>query len=303
MLTIELSPRPSAVTNGSTAGVIKSLGRLLDRCEVENIRDLTLRMPADLPVGFDEALRPVLNRPFRFHAWFRGVPPVSLANLFYATGNRVTIGIVMSPRERDGLSQALKSPVYAAGAPWQTGLFLAFPVPLAGFCQGLEIEPRAGTNLTLGLAWNELESGPALIPPVAESEWTRFLLETAGWWTERGVTTHLECGVPLCIFPTEQLGKLALLKVRQPLAVCAPSLVVTLDGHARACPLLPAGGWVAMPAGVSLREFETQIISSSKLFASFCNRPNEQSCRSLATGACGGGCIAHNAQAWRGSVA
>ena len=74
---------------------------------------------------------------------------------------------------------------------------------------------------------------------------------------------QIACGLPLCVFSTEQLGRLALLKIRLPPASCVPGLVVTLDGRVRACPRLPAGGWVAMPAGVGLRELAGRLAAPS----------------------------------------
>ena len=299
MIGIELdSRRVVEAARSLTAEDIQALASLLDRCDRENMRDVALRFPSAPSEEFGAALRPLLARPFRFSAWFRARPPAGLAELFISAGHAITIATISSP-EGCGLGSLLKSPVYAASAAWQVNLFLALPTPppnLAAVLDGLE--PRRGTSLTLGLAWNGPETGPSELTPLAEREWAGVLLAMAAWGTERGVTVHLACGLPLCLFSTEQLGELALLKVRLPLALCTPSPVITLDGRARACPRLPANGWVALPTGVLLRELGRQLIGSTGLFAGFCNRAGERSCRSLATGACGGGCVAHNALAW-----
>ena len=297
MISIELDSRNVADAAGSRAPKdVQALASLLDRCDGENIRDVVLRFPAAPSEEIGGALRPLLARPFRFSAWFRAPPPAGLAELFISTGHRITIATTSSP-DGPGLSSLLKSPAYAAGAPWQVSLFLALPAPLPSLAEVLDgLEPRRGTSLTLGLGWRNPESGPLEMTPLAEREWADLLLAMAAWWTERGVTIHLACGLPLCLFSTEQLGELALLKVRLPLALCMPSLMVTLDGRVRACPRLPADGWVAMPGGdLALKELGLQLIGSTRSFGAFCNRPSEESCRSLATGACGGGCTAHNA--------
>lgn len=302
MISIEFDPVPVVAADHSISGTMELLGRLLDRCEAENIRDVALRLPTSPALELGAALRPVLGRPFRFSAWFRGVPPLALADVFLSVGHRVTIGAVVSSNCDDSLLNVLKSAAYLAGASWQVSLFLAWSAAHFDFTEGLDgVEPRSGTNVTLGVSWKGLDSGPSVIQASAERDWARVLPKAAAWWTERGVTVHLACGLPLCMFSTGQLGDLALQRIRQPLARCAPGLAVTLDGRARVCPRLPAEGWTPMPAGVALRELEDRLIGSSSSFAAFCNRAAEQSCRSLGTGACGGGCMAHNALMWRGN--
>jgi hypothetical protein len=300
MITIELDSCGESAADISEAGTARLISRLLDRCEAENIRDVALRLPAIASKNLEAAIRPLLGRPFRFSAWFRSSPPAELAELFVAAGHRITIATTATP-DGSALHSLLKSQAYTLGAPWQVSLFIALPAPLSGFAEGLDgVTPRTGTNITLGLAWASPEAGPSPITSPAEKEWAKVLPDMATWWTGQGVTIHLACGLPLCLFSTEQLGELALSKVRHPLAACTPGLVVTLDGRVRACPRLPVSGWVSMPTGVSLKELANQLIGNTSFFAAFCNRAGEQSCRSLATGACGGGCMAHNALIWHG---
>ncbi|MGA2138646.1 MAG: hypothetical protein ABSH14_07265 [Verrucomicrobiia bacterium] len=295
MITIEFDPRGVA---DAVIPPVQALGSLLDRCDEENIRDVVMRLPETPGEDLELVLRPLMNRPFRFSAWFRAQPSARLAELFISAGHRITIAATVIPY-RSVLRSVMKSPAYASGMPWQVNLFLALPPPPPGVAEVLKgLAPRAETSITLGIAWNNLETGPSSITPPEEKEWVEVLLRMATWCTERGVTVHIACGLPLCMFSTEQLGRLALLKVRPPLASCTPGLVLTLDGRVRACPRLPASGWVAMPAGIGLRELTSQLVGPSELFAGFCGRAGEQSCRSLATGACGGGCRTHNALGW-----
>ena len=300
MISIELDSCGVAEAAGSlTAEAVQALHFLLDRCDQEKVRDVALRLPSVPSENLELVLRAVLARPFRFSAWFRAPPTASLAERFISAGHRITIAATLSPDGHE-LKGLLKAPAFACGAPWQVSLFLALPVPpsnLARLFNGLE--PRRGISLTLGLGWSGPETGPSLIPAPLEPEWAEVLLGMAALGIERGVTVHLACGLPLCLFSTEQLGELALMKVRLPLAVCAPGLVMTLDGHAQACPRLPAGGWVPLPAGVALRELASQLTGPCRFLAGFCGRPGEQSCRSRSTGACGGGCLANNASGWR----
>jgi len=301
MISIELDSRGGGTIAGAFGSAqVQALSLLLDRCDQENIRDISLRLPAAPTADFAASLRPLLKRPFRFSAWFRASPPAALAQLLLSTGHRITLTATAFP-DGDELERALGDPALAAGAPWQVNLFLAVPTPPHGAAtRNFALKPRAGTNLTLGLGWADPESGPRGMWHEAERLWAEALLELAAWWTERDVTVHLACGLPLCLFSTEQLGRLALLKVRLPLALCAPSLVVTLDGRARVCPRLPAGGWMAMPAGTAFTELASQLIGPTGFFSAFCNRSAEQSCRSFTTGACGGGCMADNALMWQG---
>lgn len=302
MIAIEFDPVPAVAAAHSISGTMESLSRLLDRCEVENIRDVTLRLPALPAQELAAMLRPVLSRPFRFSAWFRSPPPLALADTFFSAGHRMTIGVVASPTCGDRLPDVLKSASYLAGAPWQVSLFLAWPAAHFDLTKGLDgVQPRSGTNVTLAVSWTGLDSGPSGIAASAEHDWVQALPKAAAWWTTRGVTVHLACGLPLCLFSSGQLGELALQRIRPPLAHCSPSLTVTLDGRARACPLLPAGGWSLLPAGVALRDLPERLIGSSNAFAAFCDRAAEHSCRSRNTGACGGGCMAQNATLWHGN--
>ena len=301
MITIDLEPR------GAAAAAIpfglrteQALGALLDRCDEENIRDVVLRLPAAPSEDLEAMLHPVLARRFRFSAWFRALPTARLADLFISAGHRITVAVTASPDGR-GLHDLLKCPALAAGAPGQVGWFIALPAPPPNLAEWLEgLEPCAGITFSLGLAWSDPETGPSPLPPLAERQWVEALMGMAAWATRRGVTLRLACGLPLCLFSTEQLGELALSKVHPPLAVCAPGLWVALDGRARACPRLPADGWTAVPAGVPLRELAGQLIRPAEFFAAFCGRAEERACRGLSTGACGGGCIAHNALSWQG---
>ena len=301
MISIELDSCGVTEAAGSlTAEAVQTLHCLLDRCDQENVRDIVLRLPAAPSENLERVLRAVLARAFRFSAWFRAPPTASQAELFISAGHRITIAATLSLDGHE-LKGLLKKPAFACGAPWQVSLFLALPAPWPKLAEVLDgLESRRGTSLTLGLAWNSPETGPHAMTPVAERKWAEVLLAMAEWWTERGVSVHLACGLPLCLFSTEQLGRLALLKVRIPLALCLPNPVITLDGRARACPRLPAEGWAALPAGGGLKELGGQLIGSAGFFSGFCGRAGEQSCRSLATGACGGGCLAHNALAWQG---
>jgi hypothetical protein len=299
MISIELdTDRVAQVAGRLTAEGAQSFHDLLDRCARENVRDIQLRLPAKPSEDFERVLRKVLARPFRFSGWFRAMPTLSLAELFISAGHRITIAPAIRP---DGLRlrDVLMGSAFASGAPWQVSLFLALPAPPPNLARELDgLQARKGTSLTLGLGWTGPETGPTEMTAAAEKEWREIALAMASWWTERGVTVRFACGLPLCLFSTEQLGELALLKVRVPLALCTASPVFSLDGRVRACPRFPAAGWAAAPAGVPLREIAGQLIGSASFFAAFCNRAGEQSCRSLATGACGGGCIAQNALAW-----
>ncbi|HUI07534.1 MAG TPA: hypothetical protein VL486_11085 [Verrucomicrobiae bacterium] len=300
MISIELDTHGVVdAVDPSVREVTEALRLLLNRCNEENIRDVTLRLPRAATGDLEPALRPLMDRPFRFSAWFRTPPPARLAELFVSAGHHITIAETVGP-DRSVLRGVMNSPAYASGMPSQVDLFLAMPPPPPSPAEVLNgFVPRAKTSITLGAAWNDVESGPSAMTISEEKEWVEVLLRMATWLTAREATVYFACGLPLCMFSTEQLGRLALLKVPAPLASCTPDLVVTLDGRMRACPRLPATGWVAMPAGVGLRELAGQLLGPSEVFAGFCGRASEWDCRSLATGGCGGGCRAHNALGWR----
>jgi hypothetical protein len=300
MITIDLSEtrRGTGLSNGALA----MLEPLLARCEKEDIRDVLFRFPDELDGEWASAWQPVLQKPMRFAAWFNELPGHELADTFISAGHRVTLaGTACS--DGDVISRLLNSRVYATGAPWQVRLFLALPVPMVDLSRLAPLRPRAGTVVTIGLGWQHPDSGPLDSLTNGQSEWAETLLAWARFWTRQGVNVTFACGLPLCLLSTEQLGELALTKVRLPVAYCTPELVVTLDGWAKACPRIPGQGWAALPEQGSLREFAKELAGAPGHFAAFCDGPNEQSCRSFATAACGGGCMARNVNSWRGGDA
>jgi hypothetical protein len=299
MISIELDSGSDAEAAGSlTLEAAQALGRLLDRCDEEGIRDISLRFPRFPAPDLEQRLKPFLARRFRFSAWFRTCPSAALADLFIPAGHHITVATTCCAGG-DGLKSLLRDPAFGAGAPWQSSVWVALPALPGNLDAMLEgLEPRRGTSLTLGLAWASPEAGPSLIPALQEREWCALLLGMGAWGTRHGVRIDLACGLPQCLFSTEELGELALMKVRFPLASCAPRVVITLNGRARACPRLPAGGWVPLPDGVALSALGAELIGAAQFFTGFCGRPGEQSCRSLAVGACGGGCLANHATDW-----
>jgi len=153
--------------------------------------------------------------------------------------------------------------------------------------------------VTLGVGWTGWGSGPQPIAPECRPAWAAKVLEIASALTDLGVRTSFACGMPLCLFSRQQLGHLAALKVTWPIAWCTPQFHVEPSGQLRYCARLRGACGVHISDS---RPFE-QIARLSDRWSpmkAFCGHANGSSCRSLATRACGGGCLSHLLADWQG---
>jgi hypothetical protein len=153
--------------------------------------------------------------------------------------------------------------------------------------------------VTLGVGWTGWGSGPQRIAPQCTAAWAAKVLKIASALTDLGVRTSFACGLPLCLFSRQQLGHLAALKVTWPIAWCAPQFHVESSGEVRYCARL--GG----PRRIHISDNQPfgEIARLSGRWApmkAFCGRTDASSCRSLATRACGAGCLAHLLADWQG---
>ena len=282
-----------AVGRASDSEVIRNLTSLFDRCLAEDLCDVALQLPRRLSVELDRVLQGFLAGPLRLWAWFPSGVAARYVEMFVDAGQRVTLGLSGLNR----LPSVLSSAVWTGAAPWQIGVFLPMTQPKASLPAGFA--PQSGTSLILGVGWTDMGSGPVAAPRPQQRDWAQAIIDVICWCTRHKVTVQLACGLPLCLFSTEQLGQIALLKVRTPLATCAPDLVITQNAEVRACPMLPGQSLNSIAEPMNLRALKRDLMTGYGCFAGFCGCEGEIGCRSLSSGACGGGCLAINAAKWR----
>lgn len=182
-------------------------------------------------------------------------------------------------------------------------LFLPLPRP----CGAEAVRPlaEAGPDIRrviVGAGWTGRYSGPRPVPGEERPAWAAGLVEVTQALSERRVEIVFACGWPLCVFSRDDLGKLAGTRVRWPLARCWPQVAVEPDGRLRYCPLWRGPA----PAGLGdLRSIPAWRDTCEAWLAPYrglCLEREEGACRSLATGACAGGCPVHCASGWKGAA-
>ncbi|MBN1505276.1 MAG: hypothetical protein JW955_00435 [Sedimentisphaerales bacterium] len=154
-------------------------------------------------------------------------------------------------------------------------------------------------TVTIGVGRSRWDSGPQWITPADHPVWAAKVIEIASALTDVGVKTSFACGLPLCLFSRRQLGQLVALKVSWPIAWCAPQFHVEPDGEVRHCSRLTGPRRIHIS---DRRPFEQLATLANRLapMKAFCGRADSSPCRSLATRACGGGCLAHLLTDWQG---
>ena len=188
----------------------------------------------------------------------------------------------------------------APGRPAMAELFLALPRPdfnlpdIQAACHaGLPLQ-----NVILGVGWPDFYAGPHPIPDPERSAWARSLEQAVTRLTRWGLASRLACGLPLCLFSNEQLGRLAKRKIRLPLAHCAPGVMIAPDGALRACQRLGLPQPQIPGANAPLNQITAAITQWLKPFRSLCPQAEQLVCRSAICGACGCGCLAEILGMW-----
>jgi len=172
--------------------------------------------------------------------------------------------------------------------------------PVGGLLKLLAMAPNAKT-VTVGVGWKAWADGP--LPGARESapRWSEGLLALVSELTDRGVQSAFGCGLTLCCFSRKQLGRLAGMNVRWPLAHCRPQFHIDPTGLVGYCRRIrrPAANLLEIGSLMSVREGFTPLQMMGKM----CPRTGALPCRSGATEACGRGCLADALAGWHGGTA
>jgi len=180
-------------------------------------------------------------------------------------------------------------------------LFSAMPSAGAGVKETLRLaehlpEIRA---VTVGSGWESRNSGPVKDLTAHDPEWGSSLVIFASELTQRRIKMHFACGLPLCLFTREQMGNLAAMNIRWPIAMCSPEVRIDLAGDVRHCLRLGSPEPLNVFKRGSLKGIRETFDKWTKM-RGICLRAPRVSCRSLKTAACGGGCLADSLDRWHG---
>lgn len=183
----------------------------------------------------------------------------------------------------------------------RSGLFLALPSTDLNLDRALRVVDSIPDMefAIIGVGWNSWAAGPEPIPQERYAVWAEKLIEVVSALTKHGVITCFACGVPLCLFSRRQLGRLAALKVKWPIAWCSPQYYIEPNGEVRYCPRLGYPHPVNVSEKVPFGEIE-KLFGQWLPIKAFCEQAKELHCHSLATQACGGGCLSHSLANWQG---
>lgn len=155
-------------------------------------------------------------------------------------------------------------------------------------------------SVVLAPNWQDYFSGPRPIDETAYDPWSDVLEQSVNTLTLAGIQARLACGLPLCLFPAHQLGRLARRRLRFPLGHCTPDLMVTPDGVVHACQRLDLPDTLSK-SDRSPAETTEAIQRWLKPYRSLCPRADQLVCRSAVCGACGCGCLSESMAAWNKS--
>ena len=185
--------------------------------------------------------------------------------------------------------------------PMSIGIFIPLPHP--------DFEPfffqpflDAGLPLqsvVLAVGWKNFYSGPLPLDKKDYSLWARSLERTIARFTQDGLTSSIACGLPLCLFTREQLGRLARQKIRLPLAHCDPNEMVMPDGTLRACHRMDLPVPQTLCDTTDFSRMTDAIQKRLKPFHSLCPHSEQLICRSAVCGACGCGCLTTIMESWQ----
>lgn len=185
--------------------------------------------------------------------------------------------------------------------PMSVGIFI--PLAKPDF-DPFDLQPllEAGlpvNSVFLAVGWKDFYSGPLPLEKKDHSLWAANLERTIVRFTRDDLTTHMACGLPLCLFTKEQLGSLAKRKIRLPLAHCAPNIMILPDGVLRACHRMALPGTQTLSRTTDLSETADSLKQRLKPFHSLCPYSEQMVCRSAVCGACGCGCLTTIMASWQ----
>ncbi|MHC5036138.1 MAG: hypothetical protein ACYTHM_02385 [Planctomycetota bacterium] len=269
--------------------------RILRVLEEERWYFLTVHLRGDAPPpGFEEILER-LDRSATYavvHVHGASRPPEWLPTVPARCPIRLDLPVASTA--------AVTPPDPLPGRDESTGFFLpletpAFPLePVWASLEGNRLFKKA----LIGVGWEGWAGGPVAPPSRRDPPWASLLIELVSGLTDRGIETAFACGMPLCLFTTEELGRLATLKVRLPVAQCTFPWLVGCDGEIRVCQRFRRPGQGNVLKEGTLKAFRERLNEKAQPFKNLCALSPRSSCRSLGTGACGGGCFAETLSAW-----
>lgn len=158
-------------------------------------------------------------------------------------------------------------------------------------------------GVRLGVSWQDNYSGPSPIELGDEARWAQAIEDIVRIISLERRDVEFLCGLHLCLFNRSQLGRLSAMRVRWPIAHCPTEIVFDPNGRIKPCPRLSISHEKSALDIISLENERTEITDRLKPFRGLCPQARVLDCRSLAVGACFGGCIGHMMSSWRSAPA
>jgi hypothetical protein len=168
-----------------------------------------------------------------------------------------------------------------------------------GLRQLLAAAPHAKVMI-LGAGWKDWAGGPRANAKELPAQDSEGLLSLISELTDRGVQSYFGCGLALCSLARNQLGRLAGMNVRWPLAHCQPEFRIDPAGVVGYCRRIPQPAVNLLEVGSVPKVRER--FAPLQMMADLCPRAGAAPCRSGATKACGRGCLADTLASWRGGT-
>lgn len=158
-------------------------------------------------------------------------------------------------------------------------------------------------EVEVDVGWKSGSRSPAHISRDHYTALASLVVQTAVDLTRLHIPISFGCGVPLCMFSRNQLGRLATCLVKGRVAVCGDQWRISANGDLRFCSLLASESTVRLQDHASFPEAAERAQGPYRAFMSFCLHPEHSPCVSHMTGACAGGCLALRIGSWRGRSA
>ncbi|HBA84552.1 MAG TPA: hypothetical protein DCZ95_10700 [Verrucomicrobia bacterium] len=227
----------------------------------------------------------ILKPPYWVHGWFDRHVTMEHIETIQAHGSEWGL---------DAAGMETAAPRYPV---LPSVLFLPLMEPVADPALWLKVVDaiKPSRRVVLGAMWPSRFERPGIISPDRYSVWGKLLVELAAELSARRLDVEFACGLPLCLFSRPQLAQLTGTRIRWPAARCQLQLAVLPDGTLRLCPAMDGRG-MNLDASVSRADV---MAGWPAVFQGWCERAGGTNCRSLATGACGVGCLAQSMSGWQ----
>lgn len=157
----------------------------------------------------------------------------------------------------------------------------------------------SASSILLGVGWDNYYTGPAL-PDDADSElWANLVTDLLTRFFNQQKSVAFLCGLPLCFFQTEKLGKLVRLQKSWPISYCNPELSIDTQGKVALCSKAGFNHERNMVQEGSLKKIAEHLMGGITQIRDFCDLSADLSCPRIRSRSCGGVCVRYSLGSWK----